>query len=193
MSGPRKRGLASSLREHRGFWQGRRVLVTGHTGFKGAWLALWLHRLGAEVTGFAAAPPTAPSLFELARMHELVDDVRGDVRDRDAVHAAVARARPEVVFHLAAQAIVRAALEDPAATYDINVLGTAHLLDAAREAAIVCVTSDKCYAPGPERTARTIRSAAPTRTRAPKPPRSWWRAPTAGRWAYASPPRGPAT
>jgi CDP-glucose 4,6-dehydratase len=131
------------------FWQGRRVLVTGHTGFKGAWLALWLHRLGAHVTGFSTAPPTAPSLFELARVGELVDDVRGDVRDRDAVGAAVARSRPEVVFHLAAQAIVRAALEDPAATYDVNVLGTAHVLDAAREAAIVCVTSDKCYAPGP--------------------------------------------
>jgi CDP-glucose 4,6-dehydratase len=132
-----------------GFWQGRRVLVTGHTGFKGAWLALWLHGLGAHVTGFSTAPPTSPSLFELARVGELVDDIRGDVRDRDAVGAAVARSRPEVVFHLAAQAIVRAALEDPTATYDVNVLGTAHVLDAAREAAIVCVTSDKCYAPGP--------------------------------------------
>jgi CDP-glucose 4,6-dehydratase len=133
-----------------GFWQGRRVLVTGHTGFKGGWLALWLHRLGAEVTGFATAPPTTPSLFELARVGELVDDVRGDVRDRDAVFTAVARSRPDVVFHLAAQAIVRASLEDPAATHDVNVLGTAHVLDAAREAAIVCVTSDKCYVPGPE-------------------------------------------
>jgi CDP-glucose 4,6-dehydratase len=132
-----------------GFWQGRRVLVTGHTGFKGAWLALWLHRLGAEVTGFSAAPPTAPSLFEAARVGELVDDVRGDVRDRDAVFEVVARSRPEIVFHLAAQAIVRAALEAPAATYDVNVLGTAHVLDASRDAAIVCVTSDKCYAPGP--------------------------------------------
>jgi CDP-glucose 4,6-dehydratase len=132
-----------------GFWRGRRVLVTGHTGFKGAWLAVWLHALGAEVTGFAAAPPTTPSLFELARVGELVDDVRGDVRDAGAVRSVVARARPEVVFHLAAQAIVRAGLADPASTYDVNVLGTVHVLDAAREATIVCVTSDKCYAPGP--------------------------------------------
>ena len=132
-----------------GFWHGRRVLVTGHAGFKGAWLALWLHRLGAEVTGFSAGPPSAPSLFETARVGELVDDVRGDVRDPAAVRDCVARCRPEIVFHLAARAIVRAALEDPAGTYAVNVLGTAHVLDSARDAAVVCVTSDKCYAPGP--------------------------------------------
>jgi CDP-glucose 4,6-dehydratase len=132
-----------------GFWEGRRVLVTGHTGFKGAWLALWLHALGAEVTGFSTEPPTSPSLFSLARVGELVDDVRGDVRDAASVSEAVRRARPELVFHLAARAIVRAALEDPVGTYAVNVLGTAHVLEAARDAAIVCVTSDKCYAPGP--------------------------------------------
>jgi CDP-glucose 4,6-dehydratase len=85
-----------------GFWEGRRVLVTGHTGFKGAWLALWLHRLGAEVTGFSAAPPTTPSLLEAARIGELVDDVRGDVRARDAVGSVLGHSRPEVVFHQAA-------------------------------------------------------------------------------------------
>jgi CDP-glucose 4,6-dehydratase len=130
-----------------GFWDGRRVLVTGHTGFKGAWLTLWLHALGARVTGFSGPPPTAPSLFELARVAELCDDLRGDVRDADAVARAAAGA--EVVFHLAAQPIVRAALEDPAGTFSTNVVGTAHVLGAARDAAVVCVTSDKCYAPGP--------------------------------------------
>jgi len=124
------------------------VLVTGHTGFKGAWLTLWLHSLGAEVTGFSGPPPSAPCLFELAAVGELCDDRRGDVRSAGEVGAAVAAARPEVVFHLAAQPIVRAALEDPAATYAVNVVGTEHVLRAARDAAIVCVTSDKCYAPG---------------------------------------------
>jgi CDP-glucose 4,6-dehydratase len=127
------------------FWSGRRVLVTGHTGFKGGWLTLWLAALGARVTGFAAAPPTVPSLFELARIGELCDDRRGDVRDPVAVADAVSSSRAEIVFHLAAQPIVRAALEDPAHTYAVNVVGTAHVLRAARDAAIVCVTSDKCY------------------------------------------------
>ena len=130
------------------FWQGRRVLVTGHTGFKGAWLTLWLHALGAEVTGFSGPPPSTPSLFELARVGELCRDRRGDVRDRAAVAEAARGARPRSCFHLAAQAIVRAALEDPAATYAVNVLGTEHVLAAAGDAPVVCVTSDKCYAPG---------------------------------------------
>ncbi len=130
-----------------GAWAGRRVLVTGHTGFKGAWLALWLERLGARVTGFAAAPHTEPSLFAAARIGDVVEHIEGDVRDREAVAAAVAKARPDVVFHLAAQTIVRQGLRDPVDTFTTNVTGTAHLLDAAREAPIVCVTSDKCYLP----------------------------------------------
>ena len=130
------------------FWSGRSVLVTGHTGFKGAWLTLWLHALGARVTGFSGPPPTDPSLFALADVGSVCEDRRGDVRSLDDVSAAVAAAKPDVVFHLAAQAIVRAALEDPAGTYAINGLGTEHVLAAARHAAIVCVTSDKCYVPG---------------------------------------------
>jgi CDP-glucose 4,6-dehydratase len=131
-------------------WAGRRVLVTGHTGFKGAWLALWLHRLGARVSGLALDPPTSPSLFALARVAEVMDaDVRADVRDREAVRAAVAQLAPEVIFHLAAQALVRPALENPGPTFATNVLGTVHVLDAARgAAAIVVVTSDKVYRPG---------------------------------------------
>jgi CDP-glucose 4,6-dehydratase len=129
-------------------WAGRRVLVTGHTGFKGAWLALWLHRLGAEVTGLALAPPTEPSLFALARVGEVMDDLRVDVRDRAGVRDAVERARPDVVFHLAAQALVGPALADPGPTFAVNVLGTVHVLEAVQDAAVVVVTSDKVYRPG---------------------------------------------
>jgi CDP-glucose 4,6-dehydratase len=133
-----------------GFWGGRRVLITGHTGFKGAWLALWLHALGAEVHGFAAPSPTTPSLFALTRLDELVSSRTGDIRDLDAVEAAVAESRPEVVFHLAAQALVRTSLADPVGTFSTNVLGIANLLEGLRRhgddvRAVVCVTSDKCY------------------------------------------------
>lgn len=131
-------------------WRGRRVLVTGHTGFKGGWLCLWLQRLGADVTGFALPPPSPPpSLFEAARIGELVRHVIGDVRDQQAINAAVAEARPEVIFHLAAQPLVRLSYEQPVETYATNVMGTVHMLDAARRLggvrAIVAITSDKCY------------------------------------------------
>jgi CDP-glucose 4,6-dehydratase len=137
------------------FWSGRRVLVTGHTGFKGAWLSLWLEALGADVTGLAKGVPTRPSLFDLAAVGRGVRDVRADVRDADAVAEAVRRTEPEVVLHLAAQPLVRRSFQAPAETYAVNVLGTAHVLDAVRAVdgvrAIVVVTSDKCYAPGPAR------------------------------------------
>lgn len=130
-------------------WAGRRVLVTGHTGFKGSWLSLWLHDLGAQVTGFALAPPTEPSLFAAARIEGLVRHIEGDVRDAAAVRAAVEAAQPEAIFHLAAQPLVRLSYAEPVETYATNVMGTVHVLDAARQvpgvAAIVCVTSDKCY------------------------------------------------
>jgi CDP-glucose 4,6-dehydratase len=133
------------------FWLGRRVLVTGHTGFKGAWLTLWLRMLGAEVCGLAPSAPTRPSLYELARAGEGVLEFPVDIRDAAAVRDAVRSARPEVVFHLAAQPLVRRAIAEPANTYLINVLGTVNVLDAVRSAgeqvrAVVAVTSDKCYA-----------------------------------------------
>jgi CDP-glucose 4,6-dehydratase len=132
------------------FWAGRRVLLTGHTGFKGGWLALWLGELGAQVTGFAAPPPTEPGLYTLARVGEALEDVRGDVRDRAAVAAAVRAARPEVVLHLAAQPVVRRAWREPAEAFATNTLGTVHVLDAVREhapsATVVAITTDKVYA-----------------------------------------------
>ena len=133
------------------FWAGRRVLVTGHTGFKGGWLALWLRELGATVTGFGGPPPTDPALFELARVADGLEDLRGDVRDRAAeVGAAVETARPEVVLHLAAQPLVRRAWREPVDAFAVNALGTAHVLEAVRrhapEAPVVVVTTDKVYA-----------------------------------------------
>lgn len=130
-------------------WQGRRVLVTGHTGFKGSWLALWLCQLGADVTGLALPAPTEPSLFDCVRLRELINHVEGDIRDPATVDAVVARVQPEVIFHLAAQPIVRTSYLQPVETYATNVMGTVHVLDAARRLgnvrAIVCVTTDKCY------------------------------------------------
>jgi CDP-glucose 4,6-dehydratase len=132
-----------------GFWHGRRVLVTGHTGFKGSWLSLWLASMGAEVTGLSDTIPTHPSLFEHARVGADVRDLRIDVRDAEGVAHAVAEARPEVVLHLAAQPIVRASFVAPRETYEINVMGTINVLEAVRSTdgvrAVVNVTSDKCY------------------------------------------------
>lgn len=128
---------------------GRRVLVTGHTGFKGSWLSLWLQRLGAEVSGLALAPATQPALFEAARVGEDMHSLLIDVRDAEAVLHAIQRRAPEIVFHLAAQPLVRAGYTDPLRTLSTNVMGTAHVLDAARRVAsvraVVVVTSDKCY------------------------------------------------
>jgi CDP-glucose 4,6-dehydratase len=131
------------------FWQGRRVLLTGHTGFKGAWLALWLQSLGAQVCGFAIGVPTEPSLYELARVGEEMQSVHGDIRDPVAIADALAAHTPEVVIHMAAQSLVRRSFEDPRETYETNVMGTVNLLDAVRRNAdvrvLVNVTSDKCY------------------------------------------------
>ena len=131
------------------FWQGRRVFLTGHTGFKGAWLSLWLARLGAQVFGFSKDVPTARSLFEDAGLPAIVADARGDVRDYDALRAAMAAAEPDIVLHLAAQSLVRASYDRPVETYATNLMGTVHVLEAARSIAggcpVLVVTTDKCY------------------------------------------------
>jgi CDP-glucose 4,6-dehydratase len=132
------------------FWQGRRVFVTGHTGFKGGWLCLWLHSMGARVHGYALPPPTDPNLFEVARIQDtLASHTFGDVRDYDALARSLVGARPEVVFHLAAQPLVRDSYRRPLETYAVNVMGTVHVLEAVRVAegvkAVINVTSDKCY------------------------------------------------
>jgi len=131
------------------FWRGRRVLVTGHTGFKGSWLTLWLARLGADVTGLALPPATAPALFTLADIGSLCTSHCGDIRDAEVVSRVFATARPEIVFHLAAQPLVRESYREPVATFTTNVLGTVHVLDTIRRAgsvrAAVIVTTDKVY------------------------------------------------
>jgi CDP-glucose 4,6-dehydratase len=131
------------------FWRGRRVFLTGHTGFKGSWLSLWLSDLGADITGYSLAPPTDPSLFESARVGQLVRHIEADVRDLDRLHAAMREARPEVVFHLAAQPLVRLSYDEPVETFATNVMGTVNVLEAVRRTggvrSAVIVTTDKCY------------------------------------------------
>lgn len=132
-----------------GFWQGRRVLLTGHTGFKGSWLALWLQKMGADVTGVSLDPPTRPSLYEQARVAEGMRSLRADIRDQQALLDIFREARPEVVFHLAAQSLVRRSYQEPVETYASNVMGSVHVLEAVRSTpgvkVVVNVTSDKCY------------------------------------------------
>jgi CDP-glucose 4,6-dehydratase len=127
------------------------VLVTGHTGFKGSWLSRWLLDIGADVTGYSLEPPTQPALFELLGLSRQMTSVTGDIRDAARIQQAVAHAKPDVVFHLAAAPIVRAAYEAPTETFDVNVIGTAQVLDAVRSyaepCAVVAVSSDKCYLP----------------------------------------------
>jgi len=136
--------------------KGRKVLVTGHTGFKGAWLSLWLQMLGGEVVGYALPPPTSPSLFHIANVQEGMCSIFGDIRHPGALGAVVRKHQPEIVFHLAAQSLVRRSYQDPVETYGVNVLGTVNVLETVRLCdsvqSVLVITSDKCY----ENTGRSL-------------------------------------
>ena len=142
-------GTLEGLLMNAAFWQGKKVFLTGHTGFKGGWLSLWLQQLGAEVTGYALEAPTTPSLFEVADVARGMVSIIGDVRDGDMLKRAMAQARPEIVIHMAAQPLVRYSYVNPVETYATNVMGVVNLLEAVRATpgvrSVVNVTSDKCY------------------------------------------------
>jgi CDP-glucose 4,6-dehydratase len=131
------------------FWRNKRVFLTGHTGFKGSWMSLWLQSLGAELTGYSLQPPTSPSLFEVAGVADGMVSILGDVRDFDALLNAIRQAKPEIVIHMAAQPLVRYSYANPVETYATNVMGVVHLLESIRQVqgvrAVVNVTTDKCY------------------------------------------------
>jgi len=131
------------------FWQGKKVLLTGHTGFKGSWMSLWLQSMGAEVVGYSLAPPSKPSLFEVAKVAEGMTSIEGNVTDLDHLCRVFKEHQPEIVIHMAAQALVRPSYESPVETYASNVMGTVNVLEAVRVVggvkAVLCVTSDKCY------------------------------------------------
>ncbi len=132
------------------FWENKKVFVTGHTGFKGSWLCMWLSDLGAKVTGFALPPSTNPSLFELCKVEELIENHHvGDIRDLDFLISAMKQALPDIVIHMAAQPLVRESYKNPVETYSTNVMGTVHMLEAVRQCksvkAVLNVTTDKCY------------------------------------------------
>ena len=130
-------------------WRGKRVFLTGHTGFKGGWLSLWLASMGAQIRGYALAPESSPSLFTAACVGTVLEDIRGDIRNYPDVEAAMIEFQPEIVFHMAAQPLVRRSYSDPLGTYATNVMGTAHVLEAVRKTqsvrVVVCITTDKCY------------------------------------------------
>jgi CDP-glucose 4,6-dehydratase len=131
------------------FWQGKKILLTGHTGFKGSWLSLWLQAMGSEVIGYALAPPTHPSLFEVAKVGSGMTSIIGDIRNLDKLQAVFTEHQPEIVIHMAAQPLVRYSYQNPVETYSTNVMGTVNVLECVRNTssvkAVVNVTTDKCY------------------------------------------------
>ncbi len=131
------------------FWQGKRVFLTGHTGFKGSWLSLWLASLGTEVKGYALNPPTSPSLFDEAEVGKVINSQIGDIRDQDTLYESMLEFNPDILIHMAAQPLVRYSYDAPIETYEVNVIGTAKVLEVARSCsnlkAIVNITTDKCY------------------------------------------------
>lgn len=147
--GPLEDMVATPRTESKMDWKGRRVFLTGHTGFKGGWLALWLAKMGAEVRGYALDPATQPNFFDAVKLGSILEDIRGDIRDAAKLNAAMTEFKPDVVMHLAAQPLVRYSYEDPIGTYETNVIGTARVLEAVRKTpsvrAVVSVTTDKCY------------------------------------------------
>lgn len=144
-----RQGAVEALAMTPSFWRGKRVFLTGHTGFKGSWLSLWLQQLGAQVTGYALPPPSKPSLFEIAQVGDGMSSILGDIRDSAALQQAMRAAQPEIVIHMAAQALVRYSYANPVETYATNVMGLVNFFEAVRNTpgvkAVVNVTSDKCY------------------------------------------------
>ncbi|MBU2530940.1 MAG: CDP-glucose 4,6-dehydratase [Elusimicrobia bacterium] len=131
------------------FWKGKKVFLTGHTGFKGSWLAIWLNAMGAKVTGYALKPPTKPSIFELCKVDKITKTIIADIRDKRKLEKSILNFKPEIIIHMAAQPLVRESYKNPHETYETNIMGTVNLLEAARKCktvkAIVNITTDKCY------------------------------------------------
>lgn len=146
--GIRESALEGMVMDHQ-FWKGKKVLITGHTGFKGSWLSVWLQGKGADVIGLSLSPPSDPNLFELARVSDGMVSIHGDIRNIDEVSAVIDGYRPEIIFHMAAQALVRHSYEAPLETYATNIMGTVNILEAVRLSdavrVVVNITSDKCY------------------------------------------------
>ncbi|RUM92010.1 MAG: CDP-glucose 4,6-dehydratase [Thiothrix sp.] len=137
------------MNPEKNFWQGKTVLVTGHTGFKGSWMSLWLQGMGATVVGYSLAPPTEPSLYKDARVEEGINANEADIRDLARLQQVISDSKPDIIFHLAAQPLVRYSYDHPIETYETNVMGTVNVLESARRESsvkvVVCITTDKCY------------------------------------------------